>query len=213
MTSLRMRSAISTAIIACMIAGASPATAGLFGPGKFKVEQSDDRFSASPNTTWVGRNNRVTKRSPVGGTYIGSQGFYLNPFISRNRKDGTPVELGFMVENRTEIDTTFGSPNSLGRIERIAFLIDGSTLISAQVHASEERFGERTDYNSILESASSSLTENGVIFLSINEMIALAGARTVAIKIEGSRQSWTIEVDDVSGSFLNNIRQFFEGRI
>lgn len=39
--------------------GTVPAQAGLFGPGKFKVEQSDDRFSDTPTTMLTGRNNRV----------------------------------------------------------------------------------------------------------------------------------------------------------
>ena len=118
MTSRNLRTGVIAAALACAITfGPTAAAQGMFGPGKFKVEQTDDRFSTSPTTMTIGRNNRVTKKSPVGGIYIGSQGFYLDPVVVKSRGDGKVVQVGFAAENRTELDTTYGSPNSLGSLQ------------------------------------------------------------------------------------------------
>jgi len=161
----------------------------------------------------IGRNNRVTKKSPVGGIYINAQGLYLNPVAVKSRADGRLVQLGFVVENRTEIDTTYGSVNSLGSLRRVRFLVNGSRLIPAPVSAADQRFSDAIAYNSISNSASSALSESGIIYLKAEDMAVLANASSVALQIEGSRQTWTIEAKDVAKPFLGNVRAFYIAQV
>jgi hypothetical protein len=161
----------------------------------------------------VGQNNRVTKKSPVGGFYIGSEGFYLNPIVVKTRADGRVVDVGFMVENRTSLDTMYGSPNSLGKLQKIGFLLDGGRLISVSVTQQEQRLSDRIDYNTITRSASSDLDERGTLYLAAADMAALVAARSVAVQVQGSRQTWTIEEKDISRSFLQNLRDFYQQQI
>lgn len=92
----RFRASVASFLVAATIVVGTPALAqGMFGPGKFKVEQIDDRFSTSPTTMVIGHNNRVTKKSPAGGIYINSQGLYLNPVVVKSRADGKVVRIGF----------------------------------------------------------------------------------------------------------------------
>lgn len=207
------RSLVIVALV-CAGAGSSPGAAqGLFGPGKFRIEQTDDRFSTRPTTMVIGHNNRVTKKTPAGGIYINEQGLYLDPVVVKSRADGTVVRVGFMIENRTDVDTAYGSPNSLGLLSRVNFLIGGTRLIPGAVTAAEQRFADRTDYNSISGSASSGLTEGGMVYLAPSDMAALASATSVAIQIQGSRRSWTIEEKDVAKTFLANVRSFYEQQV
>lgn len=208
------RTAAATFLIGASIAVSAPAWAqGLFGPGRFTIEQTDDRFSTSPTTMVIGRNNRVTKKSPVGGIYISGQGLYLDPVVVKSRADGRLVRVGFVVENRTEIDTTYGSVNSLGSLRRVSFLVNGSQLIPATVTAADRQFSDSITYNSISNSASSGLSEGGMIYLKAEDMAVLANASTVAVQVEGTRQTWTIEAKDVSKPFLVNIRAFYLAQV
>lgn len=94
------------ALVACALVGIGsvprPAIAqGLFGPVKFRIEQSDDRFSSSPTTTILGRNNCVSKKSPAGGVYINAYGVYLEPAVVKSRADGKVLRIGFFLHNET----------------------------------------------------------------------------------------------------------------
>lgn len=209
----RFRSIAAIVLASTLSLGTPVAAQGLFGPGKFKVEQTDDRFSTSPTTMFVGHNNRVTKKSPVGGIYMGSQGFYLDPVVVKSRADGKVTQVGFVVENRTELDTTYGSPNSLGSLQRVSFLVDGGRLIVATVSAPEQRFSDHVDYNTISRSASSGLNESGMVYIQLADMAALAQAKNVAIQVQGTSRSWTIEADDISKSFLQNIGTFYQQQV
>ncbi|WEK45846.1 MAG: hypothetical protein P0Y56_12530 [Candidatus Andeanibacterium colombiense] len=212
--SLSRRLTLAAALSASLLGVAAPAAGeGLFGPGKFTIAQTDDRFSTSPTTAIVGHNNRVTKKSPVGGFYIGPEGFYLDPMVIKTRADGKVVQTGFVVENRTDIDTLYGSPNNLGSLQRVGFLLDGGRLISVPVSAPEQRFSDRVDYNTITRSASSAVYERGMLYLQPADMAALAAAKSVAVQVQGSKQTWTIEERDISKSFLANIRAFYQQQI
>ena len=208
------RAAAATFLVAATMAVSTPAMGqGMFGPGKFKIEHIDDRFSTSSTTMVIGHNNRVTKKSPVGGIYINSQGLYLNPVVVKSRVDGKVVRIGFIIENRTELDTTYGSPNSLGSLSRVGFLINGTLLIPGTVTAAEQRFADRIDYNTISRSASSRLNESGMVYLTPSDMAALAGATSVAIQVQGSARLWTIEDKDVAKTFIANVRAFYEQQV
>lgn len=188
----------------------TPASAqGLFGPGKFKIEQVDDRFSIEPTIMIMGRNNRISKKSPVGGIYTNAQGLYLEPLVIKSRADGTVVKIGFLFHNEATLDTTYGSPNSLGIPRTVSFLLNDSRLIAAPVTQGTKEFGEGMFYNSISNSASSSVRENGMVLLSSGDMAAIASATSVSIKIEGSTRSVIYESRDIAKTFLPNIASFY----
>lgn len=210
--SIRTRALAAAAIASLGLA--TPAVGeSLFGAGKFTIMHADDRFSSSPTTAVVGHNNRVTKKSPVGGFYIGPEGFYLDPLVIKGRADGKVVKVGFVVENRTEIDTLYGSPNSLGSLQKVGFLLGDGRLISVAVSAPEQRFSDRIDYNTVTRSASSAIHEGGMLYLEPADMAALTAATSVAVQVQGSKQTWTIEEKDISKSFLQNIRTFYQQQI
>jgi hypothetical protein len=192
----------------------APASAqGLFGPGKFKIEQTDDRFSDAPTITFMGLNNRISKKSPAGGIYINGQGLYLEPLVMRNRADGKIARVGFFFHNETEIDTTYGSPNSIGVPQNIVFLIDGSKRVSASLVQGGSAFGDGIQHNPISRSASSSLRETGLAYVSLEDMEAIAHARTIAIKIEGGRRATTFYEKDIAKTFLANLAMFYTDKV
>jgi hypothetical protein len=197
-----------------LAAGITIANAGLgsaqsmFGPGKFKIEQSDDRFSAGGTTTITGWNNKVSKKAPSGGMYVGSLGIYLEPTAVKSKADGRIISTGFIFHHETFYDTNYGSPNSLGVPQRVSFLLGDGRLISATINAGSKDFGDRISYNSISRSASAGIREMGIVQLSAGDMAALAAAQSVAIKIEGTQRSVTFEQKDVAKSFLANVSAF-----
>lgn len=201
-------------VFAASMTLAVPASAqGLFGPGKFKIEQIDDRFSDTPTITFMGQNNRISKKSPVGGIYIGGQGLYLEPLMMRNRADGTIARVGFFFHNETEIDTAYGSPNSIGTPQSIVFIIDGSKRVSASFVQGGSAFGDGIQYNSMSRSASSSLRETGLAYVSVEDMEAIAHARSIAIKVEGSRRAATFDEQDIAKTFLANLAAFYAEKV
>jgi hypothetical protein len=207
------RFSIAATLLACGGALTAPAEAGLFGPGKFEIVQTDDRFSTSPTITVMGRNNRISKKSPVGGVYIGDQGLYLEPLVIKNRANGQIVNVGFFFHNETELDTTYGSPNSIGTPQRVVIIVDGSRQIVAPIVQGGTRFGEGVQYNSIGRYASSSLTETGLAYVQIDDMAAIAHAQSIAIKVEGSTRAAIYDEKDIARTFLPNVAAFHANQI
>src|SRR5690625_1416342 len=111
-------------LISLVIVGCASGQGGMFGPGRFEVVEADMRFSNTGNEVFTSRNNRISSKSIAGGVHIDGSGVFINPVLTRN-SSGELLLLGFSIENMTSHDTTFGSPNRLGNIQRITFLIDG----------------------------------------------------------------------------------------
>ena len=204
-----------TALLICSAVAvlSAPATAGLFGPGKFKIEKIDDRFSTGPTVTVMGQNNRISKKSPAGGIYINDMGLYLEPLVVKNRSDGQIVRVGFFFHNETEIDSTYGLPNSVGVPQSIVFIVDGSKRVSTSFVQGGSAFGDGIQYNSISRSASSSLRETGLAYVSVEDMEAIAHAKSIAIKVEGSKQSVIYAEKDIAKAFLPNVAAFHAAQI
>lgn len=186
----------------------SPSEAQLFGPGKFKIEQTDDRFSTSGLATYVGRNNRISKKSVAGGVHIDGTGMFVEPLAIRRKADGALVSVGFYIHNETEYDTAYGSPNRIGVPQRITFLPNGGQPISITVENGGSKWGDRSSYNTISRSASSRIQESGFADLSIEQFQNIANATTLAVKIEGSERAVVYNERDISRTFLANLRTF-----
>jgi hypothetical protein len=203
------------ALLICNAAAAvpAPAVAGLFGPGKFKIEQIDDRFSTGPTVTVMGQNNRISKKSIAGGVHIDAEGVYLEPLAVRNRSDGELVRVGFFLHNETSITSNYGTPNSFGIPQRIIFIIDGSRQISTDIVRGGTDASGGVSYNSIGRYASSGLRETGLAYVQLDEMVAISRARTIAIRVEGSQRAATYEERDIAKSFLPNLAAFYASQI
>src|SRR5690348_6948352 len=146
-------------IYALAVSLAAPAQAQLFGSGKFKIEKSSDRFSTDGLGMIVGKNNRVSSKSPVGGVYIGPGGIYIEPEAQVAQADGSLARLLFLIHNETESDTLYGSPNRLGVLRQITFILDGGSPIAFPITNSDNQMSDAIQYNTITHSASSAISE------------------------------------------------------
>jgi hypothetical protein len=205
----------AAALLICNAAAAvpAPAIAGLFGPGRLKIEQVDDRFSTGPTVTVMGQNNRISKKSVAGGAHIDAEGVYLEPLVVRNRSDGELVRVGFFLHNETSITSNYGTPNSVGIPQRIIFIVDGSRQITTEIVRGGNDAGGGVSYNSIGQYASSSLRETGLACVHLDEMTAISQAHSIAIKVEGSQRSVIYDERDIAKSFLSNLAAFHASQL
>ena len=205
------RSAIIVIVGATMIA-AMPAEAQIcFGLGKFKVEQSDDRFSGDGLTTASGKNNRISKKSVNGGTHIGCDGMFVEPVAIKRHADGSIVGLSFYIHNDAFEDTTFGS-TAIGTLRRIAFVTGDGQPISLTITDGGTRWG-RITYNSASRSASSQVVETGIAELTPEQFRRIINATSLAVRIEGSNRSIIYEPPDISKNFISNLKSFFDTQV
>ena len=80
-------------------------------------------------------------------------------------------------------------------------------------HVRGSAFGDGIQYNSMSRSASSSLRETGLIYVSIEDMEAIAHAKTIAIRIEGRRRAATFDEKDIAKTFIPNLAAFYAEKI
>ncbi|MCB2058051.1 MAG: hypothetical protein H6916_10865 [Novosphingobium sp.] len=205
-------SVIILAIIGTTIAAVTPAEAQIcFGLGKFRIEQSDDRFSADGLTTVSGKNNRISKKSVNGGTHIGCDGMFVEPVAIKRQADGSIVGLSFYVHNDAFDDTAFGS-TSIGTLRRIAFVTGEGQPISLPITDGGTRWG-RITYNSASRSASSQVFETGIAELTPEQFRRIINATLLAVRIEGNGRTVTYEARDISKSFIPNLRTFYAAHL
>lgn len=195
---------------ALWIGSMSAAHAGLFGPAKFEILQADSRFDESGNVVLSSRNNRISKKSIVGGTHLDANGVYVNPTVKRDRHSGQLVELGLVILNKTGFDTTYGSPNSLGIIQEIAFATDLGKPIVLPVIGGDFSWSETTSFNSVTQSASKDIEESGLAPLTVEQYEAIISAESVAVRIVGSKRTVTYEAKDLTPAFIQNLKSFLD---
>ena len=187
----------------------APASAQLFGVGKFKVQQSDDRFSTDGSTTYSGLNNRVSKRSVAGGTHIDGKGMFVEPVAIARKADKAIIALSLFIHNETDFDTAYGAPNSIGVPQRITFLADSGPPIVLIVSNSDRKWSDVPTYNTFSRSASSRISETGFADLTAEQFHRIASASVLVVRIEGSVRSVVYEAKDISKSFIPNLLAFY----
>jgi hypothetical protein len=185
------------------------ANAGFFGPDDFVVKQSDNRFSVDHNPTFVGQNNRISSKSIAGGTYINSDGMYVEPMVTKELQTKRVIFLGVVVANRTSEDTKYGDVNSLGAPQTITFLLNESRPIVLQIRQGDTKSSGAAAYNSVGNYASVDVVESGIATLTVQQYQNILAANSVAVRIQGSKRTVTYETDDISKSFLPNLKTFF----
>ncbi|WP_350547132.1 MULTISPECIES: hypothetical protein [unclassified Pseudoalteromonas] len=199
-------------LISLVIAGCASGQGGMFGPGRFEVVEADMRFSNTGNEVFTSRNNRISSKSIAGGVHIDGSGVFINPVLTRS-SPGELLLLGFSIENMTSHDTTFGSPNRLGNIQRITFLIDGGDPIILSASSSSTDWSDVISYNTVTRSASSNIQESAMVSLSVDEYKRILGANEMAVQIQGSIRTAVYENSDISSSFIPNLREFHDAFI
>lgn len=197
-------------IVALALVIATPAQAGLFGLPKFKVEQSDDRFSADGLTTYSGLYNRISKKSLAGGVHIDDKGVFIEPFAVKNRASGVVVALSFFIHNEADYSTNYGSPLTLGAPQRITFITGEGGPIALPIKRGDSKWSSATTYNSITRSASAAVTETGFADLTAEQYQRIINATALAVRIEGTERSMTYETRDIAKTFVPNLKTFYE---
>jgi hypothetical protein len=201
-----MRLAVVFGAASLMLGG--PASGQLFGPGKFKIEKTVDRFATDGLASITGKNNRISKKSPAGGIYIDGSGIYLEPNAMVRQSDGSLVHLALLIHNETDHDTLFGSPNSLGTLRQITFIISGGNPMAFSISQAESKVADTIQYNTVTRSASSAVSERGLVTLTPEQFHQIANASTIAVKLEGSERSVVYNERDIAKSFLPNLQTF-----
>lgn len=182
---------------------------GMFGPGKFEIVQADTRFDPNGNTVILSKNNRISSKSIAGGVHIDGTGVFINPSVTKS-KTGQVAMLSLNITNLTSHDSAWGSPNSLGVPESISFLVDGGRPIQLKIMAGDKEWSDAISYNSVTKSASSNITESGIVPLSIEQYKEIMSAQSLAVQIIGSKRSVTYEASDISKDFQKNLQDFYQ---
>jgi hypothetical protein len=197
-----------------LLFGASPAAAGLFGPPKFKVSQSDDRFSTDGATTFAGQWNRISKKSLAGGVHIDDMGVFVEPMVIKDRASGKILKIEFLVHNEVSEDSAgLGNQLAFGQLQRITFLADNGPPIALTIrNGDREQIGGIT-YNTVSRMASTHVSESGFAELTEGDFQRIMAAGTLLVKVEGSRRSMVYEARDVAKSFQENLRSFWKGYV
>lgn len=174
------------------------------GPA-YTVKQLDARFSESGNATYVAEGNRISRKSMAGGTHIDSTGLQINP-VAEVAPDGRVASLYLALVNLTDRDSHLGAPNSIGRPELIAFLIDGE-LLTVKLRG-DLRYADVIHSNAQTRGASVGIQETGMGPISVADFARIVNAETLVVRVEGSRRSHTYEAGDIDASFRENLRKF-----
>lgn len=181
----------------------------LFGVGGFEVVEADNRFNPRGETLITSKNNRISKKSVAGGIHIDSSGVFINPSVIRS-KEGHALSVSLFVVNHTNYDSNLGSPNALGRPQRISFLINGNKLINLNINHAENNRGETRYYNSGTGSVSASIMESGDARLTTSQYKEIMQAQTLVVKLVGTKRSVTYEAHEISPSFQENLSRFYQ---
>ncbi|MDX9785484.1 MAG: hypothetical protein RBT11_01815 [Desulfobacterales bacterium] len=182
---------------------------GLFGPGPFEVVEADTRFSNQKGPILMSRNNRISTKSITGGVHIDDSGVFINPTVMKAKDTGEIISLWLSIFNKTFYDTKFGGSNTLGVMSNITFLLNNNQTISLPIKNGDVSWGDKAQYNNVSKSASSTIIESGTAFISVNQYHDIVAADSLAVQIQGSKRSVTYEFQDISASFLNNLKMFF----
>ena len=199
----------TVAAVSLAIVATAPVQAGLFGLGKFKVDQSDDRFSANGLTTYSGLNNRISKKSLAGGTHIDGSGVFVEPVAIKKKDDGSIVALSFFIHNDVSDGTGPGAALTLGEPTRISFITGEGAPINLTIERGKRQWSDITAYNSVTRTASTAITETGFADVTPEQYQRIMNAPQLLAKIEGEKRSMTYEVKDISKSFQVNLKTFW----
>ena len=187
-------------------------TTGCMTAEKFSVKPVGDRFSTHEGQMLRSEKNRISSKSIAGGTHYDGKGVFMNPYVSKS-KNGSPTSMGLMVINDTDFNTMAGAVNQLGSIKKATFIINGQDKLVVNIEPLAPIHADLPWYNSTGRYATRDKIEMGQMPLSKTQLSAIANARTIACKLEGSRKSVTYNEGDITETFIPNIKAFYLSHI
>lgn len=192
-----------------LLAGGCAIDTGLRPEEKsFRIFEADTRFSKDVVRDIRSEANQLSTIRIDGNACRDPHGYhddcvYLNPGKSLHRDGSAAYSL--TVINMAEHHTSTGFVSSIGRPQRLNFLADGD-LISFELESSGDRWDEAgpvTRYGALTK-----IREYGRAFLTPGQFRKIATAKTLVVKIEGTRNSATFENDEILPAWQENLRRF-----
>ena len=175
------------------------------GAPSFTIKQLGDKFS-KPDApiTIASDGNRISTKSSQGGIHIDSKGVYINPFVTEDRTTHKVLSVGFFISHSNS-----GYESGFNPIKKIIFITDKNERIeiNAVPEKSEESLGT---WNNITKEYNSSFYESASADISIKDFKTLASANWLETKIIGGDREQTYDKDEMSKSFLQNLKLFYK---
>jgi len=178
------------------------------GAPSFDIVQVNDKFS-DPKEPYgfLGKNNRLSSKSSHGGKHIDSKGVYLDPYVYRDRSTNKVTSVGFYVSH-----FNFEPSDGFLPIQEIIFLTNADERVALQVKARDSDFSVGS-WNTITKEYNTSFMETGVSTITTEEFYKLASATSLEAKITGGKLSQTYDKDEISTSFIANLKQFYDRQV
>lgn len=174
----------------------------------FQIVSLNDKFS-DPNLPngFLGKNNRLSKKSSKGGTHIDNKGVYLDPFVYKEKDSNKITSLGFYV-----LHLNFDISDGFEPIKEIIFINDKSERVVLNVEGQDSNY-DVGDWNTISKEYNTSFTEKGICKLADEDFYRLAHANFLEAKIIGGNLTQTYDKADILDSFILNLRKFYDTQI
>lgn len=199
---------IAAAILVCTIVTPASVSAQFFGPPKFKIKHSDDRFSATPSHHVVGQYNIVSKKQ-VGYVIAMGDGFYLDPVVITT---GNTKLLSLHVENNCTSHGNGGKWVCVGYPREVAFITGEGSPIVLPIERAKVDIGNAST-NSVTRETSVTIDESGFADLSPEQYERIMNAPQLAVKLTGDDKSLIFESKVIAKEFQANLKTFHAGYI
>lgn len=211
----RSREFLGTSIIVgcltVMLAGCVGGQGAVFGgPGPLEINRSDIRFSVEGEQVILSQNNRISRKSIVGGQHLDGFGVFLNPGAIIDTRTEKLIELTLVLQNMARSDTSLGAGNRLGVPREIIFNTGDEAPISLSFLGGDVVWADRARYDSVLRSVERNVMESGIVVLTLAEYRRIMNSDQLAIQIHGSRNSVIYEASDLESSFQPNLELFYQ---
>jgi hypothetical protein len=169
------------------------------GPQDFTISKSDDRFDESTETALLADGCRISNTNPSGSNAGYGLGLFLDPNVYKDKVSGKVNSCSFSITNAYVVIPGAALAYTFGRIESVTFNVDGA-VISLKMTG-------RPDYFKSL-GGGSIRHDFAVGTLSEESMRKLIGAKSIALNINGTHQSRTLNDADIDPAWRDKLRRF-----
>ena len=176
---------------------------GCVPPPTFTIEPIGDKFT-NPNQPkgFIGTENRLSKKSSMGGVHIDNKGVYINPYVYKD-DGGSIVRVGFSVYHMN-----FEYKNLFRPIQSIVFLNQNDERVEIKCKSLDVDV-DLGYYNPISRDLQGTASETNDCECNEKDFKKLVGSTSIEIKISGGERSMVYETTEVLPSFLQNLKTFY----
>ena len=173
----------------------------------FTIEPIGDKFT-NPNqpTGFVGAENRLSKKSSVGGIHIDNKGVYINPYVYKDDGGGI-IRVGFSVYH-----LNFGYEDLFRPIQSIVFLNQNGERVEINCKLLDVDV-DLGYYNTISRDLQGTASEYNDCVCNEKDFKKLVGSTSIEVKINGGEMSMVYETEKVLPLFLQNLKIFYNQQI